>query len=92
MNHYEKTIRIDPNNVPDQYFRHQSMTLDFGPFSIFKMFGDPRLLFGDPPQKCLVTPLVNPLVTPDGGHQGSPKKKPCLQRISPMNLRCAREI
>ena len=50
------------------------MTIDFDQFFMFKMFGDPLVLFGDPPKNCLVTPLVTSLVTPFGDPQWrSPK-------------------
>ena len=43
------------------------MTLDFDPFWMFKMIGDPLLLIGDPKKISLVTP--------EGDHQGVTKKK-----------------
>ena len=50
------------------------MTIDFDQFFMFKMFGDPLVLFGDPQKNCLVTPLVTSLVTPFGDPQWrSPK-------------------
>ena len=61
MNLHEKTVGIDPNNDSNCDSRHQSMTMDFDPFWMFKMIADPLLLIGDP-QKIS-------LVTPEGGHQ-----------------------
>ena len=74
MNQHDKTVEIDPNNDSNQYFIHRSMTIDFDQFFMFKMFGDPLVLFGDPQKNCLVTPLVTSLVTPFGDPQWrSPK-------------------
>ena len=56
MNLHEKTVGIDPNNDSDYDFRHQSMTLDFDPFWMFKMIGDPLVLIGDLKKISLVTP------------------------------------
>ena len=60
------------------------MTLDFDPFWMFKMIGDPLLLIGDPKKISLVTP--------EGGHQGVTKKKHALRSsfgqklLGPFNL------
>ena len=67
MNLHEKTVGINLNNDSDYDFRHQSMTLDFDPFWMFKMIGDPLLLIGDP--------LVTPLVPPEGGLPRGHQKK-----------------
>ena len=48
MNLHEKTVGINPNNDSNYSSRHRSMTLDFDPFWMFKMIGDPLLLIGDP--------------------------------------------
>ena len=67
MNLHEKRVGIDPNNDSNYNSRHRSMTLDFDPFWMFKMIGDPKTI-------SLVTPL-------EGGHQGVTKgspKKTCI--------------
>ena len=56
MNLHDETVGIDPNNDFDYDFRHQSMTLDFDPFWMFKMIGDPLVLIVDPKKISLVTP------------------------------------
>ena len=48
MNLHENTVGIEPKNDSDYDFRHQSMTLDFDPFWMFKMIGDPLFRIGDP--------------------------------------------
>ena len=55
MNLHDKTVGIDLNNNSDYDFKHQSMTLDFDPFWMFQMIGDPLLLIGDPKKVSLVT-------------------------------------
>ena len=66
MNLHEKRVGIDPDNDSNYNSRHRSMTLDFDPFWMFKMIGDPLLLIGDPKKISLVTP--------EGVTKGSPKK------------------
>ena len=78
VNQHDKMVEIDANNDSNQYFIRRSMTIDFDQFFMFKMFGDPLVLFGDPQKNCLVTALTS-LVTPNGCHQWSPKKYHAFQ-------------